>query len=360
MDFIFAKVTNSRLMGSMGLIIGWEDDKDILYQYFLIDAEGLGIADYVSLRNASYEELNREQERLMGGLGSDRIQLTEEEALSLINYYGQKTYYWEKELPGEIKEYIDFIDNYKAEIDIFDLYPKICKKIDTDIEFINYMTMRFIAWDKESLKYFSNNEEISNMHITNINGALLKNTVIKKEDGMYICDVLYEDNDGYYTCKLAFHITYENEEYRINSLMFTDKDRVYDFEVFDEISKPEYIAIYDLEHKDEFIDKFYKLNPFVLKSDLDLGTLFTRFNFDNNHVKKEVYVINNDLSALYYQMNDKFFVATYNEKDRLYINKLIQCNFKHYVSLKEELFFEQNVLYEFVESESEDFYDFLD
>ncbi|MDM8129193.1 hypothetical protein QUV80_11980, partial [Paraclostridium benzoelyticum] len=174
MDFIFAKVTNSRLMGSMGLIIGWEDNDDIVYQYFLIDAEGLGIADYVSLRNASYEELNREQERLMGGLGSDRIQLTEEEALSLVNYYGKKTYYWEKELPGNTEEYIDFIDKYESKINIFDLYPKICKKVDNDIEFINYMTMRFIAWDKDSLKYFSNNEKISEMHITNINGALLK------------------------------------------------------------------------------------------------------------------------------------------------------------------------------------------
>ena len=118
MDFIFAKVTNSRLMGSMGLIIGWEDNDDIVYQYFLIDAEGLGIADYVSLRNASYEELNREQERLMGGLGADRIQLTEEEALSLVNYYGKKTYYWEKELPGNIEEYIDFIDKYKSKVNI--------------------------------------------------------------------------------------------------------------------------------------------------------------------------------------------------------------------------------------------------
>ncbi|MEF9991895.1 MAG: hypothetical protein RR765_07355 [Peptostreptococcaceae bacterium] len=360
MKFIFAKVTNSRLMGSMGLIIGWEDDEDILYQYFLIDAEGLGIADYISLRNASYEDLNKEQERLMGGLGSDRIQITKEEALSLVNYYGQKSIYWNKELPGNVDEYIDIIKKYKAEIDIFDLYPKICKKIDTDIEFINYMTMRFIAWDKDSLKYFSNNEDIANMHITNINGALLKNKVIKKDDNTYVCDVLYEDNDGYYTCKLAFHISYENEQYKINSLMFADKEGIYDFEVFDEISKFEYIAIYDLKNKDEFVDKFYKLNPFVLKSDLDLGTLFTRFNFDNNHVKEETYVINNDLTALYYQMSDKFFVATYNEKDRLYINKLLQCNFADYIELEEEMFFEQNVLYEFVESESEDFYDFLD
>ncbi len=360
MNFIFAKITNSRLMGSMGLIIGWEDNNDILYQYYLIDAEGLGIADYISLRNASYEELNREQERLMGGLGADRIQLSKDEALSIVNYYGNKTRYWEKELPGEVSEYIEFIDDYKPSVNIFELYPKICKKIETDIEFINYMTMRFIAWDKDSLKYYSNNEEISNMHITNINGALLKNKVTKKDENMYICDVLYEDSDGYYTCKLAFHINQENDEYRINSLMFADKESIYDFEVFDEISKSEYIAIYDINDKDEFVDKFYKLNPFVLKSDLDLGTLFTRFNFDNNHVKEEVYVINNDLTALYYQMNDKLFVATYNEKDRLYINKLLQCNFNDYVKIDEEMFFEQNVLYEFVESESEDFYDFLD
>ena len=92
---------------------------DIVYQYYLLDAEGLGIADYVSLRNATYEELNREQERLMGGLGSDRIQLTKEEALSLVNYYGKKTYYWEKELPGNVDEYIHIINDYEAEIDMF-------------------------------------------------------------------------------------------------------------------------------------------------------------------------------------------------------------------------------------------------
>ncbi|MGL5507281.1 MAG: hypothetical protein ACRDB0_05185 [Paraclostridium sp.] len=360
MDFIFAKVTNSRLMGSMGLIIGWEDNKDIIYQYFLLDAEGLGISDYVSLRNATYEELNREQERLMGGLGSDRIQLTKEEALSLVNYYGNKTYHWEKELPGKIDEYIDIIENYKSEVDIFDLYHKICKKIDSDVEFINYMTMRFIAWDKDSLSYFSNNKDIANMHITNINGTLLKNTVIKRDKDKYISEALYEDNDGYYTCKIAFTIENNNGEYKINSLMFTDKESIFDFEVFDEISKSEYIAIYSLENKDEFVEEFYKLNPFVLRSNLEIGTLFTRFNFDNNHVKKDVYVINNDLSALYYQMNNQLFVATYNEKDRLYINKLLQCNFKKYIRLSDEMLFPQNVLYEFVECESEDFEDFLE
>ena len=198
------------------------------------------------------------------------------------------------------------------------------------------------------------------MHITNINGTLLKNTVMKKDDNKYVSEAIYEDNDGYYTCKIAFNISNDDGNYRINSLMFSDKEGIFDFEVFDEISKPEYIAIYDLKNKDEFVEKFHESNPFVLRSDLDLGTLFTRFNFDNNHVKEAVYVINNDLSSLYYQMNDKLFVGTYNEKERLYINKLLQCNFKDYIKLTDEMFFPQNVLYEIVECDSEDFNDCLD
>ena len=57
MEFSFAKVTNSRLMGTMGLIIGWEDKNERQVQYFLLDAEGLGLADYVSLKNPTKDEM---------------------------------------------------------------------------------------------------------------------------------------------------------------------------------------------------------------------------------------------------------------------------------------------------------------
>lgn len=51
MNFNFAKATNSRLMGSLGLMINWIDDENNHFcQYFLLDAEGLGLADYVSLK----------------------------------------------------------------------------------------------------------------------------------------------------------------------------------------------------------------------------------------------------------------------------------------------------------------------
>lgn len=360
MKFNFAKVTNSRLMGSMGLVISWIDNEEILYQYFLLDAEGLGIADYVSLKNPTKEESYREEERLMGGLGSDRIRISEEEALFLVNYFGNKNYYYEKPLPGDVEEYIEIIKNYKSDITIEEIFPKICKSVTEEIEFINYMTMRFIAWDRESLLYFSGSEEISNMHITNINGTLLKTKVDDKGNGKYVTEALYEDNDGYYMCKIAFNIERHKDRFKINSMLVSGKEPVYDFEVFDEISKGEFVSIYNIDKSDEFLDKFYMDNPFLLRSDMEDATFFTRFNFNNDHVKEKVYIINNDIKAIYYQIEDKLFVGTYSDKQRKYINKLLQCNYSEYINLDEEIYFEENVLYDFVESGSDDFYDFLD
>ena len=39
----------------------------------------------------------------MGGLGSDRIRISEEEALFLVKYFGNKNLYYEKQLPGECR-----------------------------------------------------------------------------------------------------------------------------------------------------------------------------------------------------------------------------------------------------------------
>lgn len=360
MKFNFAKVTNSRLMGSMGLLIHWIDKVDNFYQYFLLDAEGLGIADYVGLKNPTINEAYREEERLMGGLGADRIKLSEEQALFLVKFFGNKNYYYEKELPGEINEYIDIIKNYDSNLTIEELYPIICKNVDEEVEFINYMTMRFIAWDREALKYFSGSDEISNMHITNINGTLLKTKVTSKGKGKYISEALYEDNDGYYISKIAFNIERGEKSFKIKSMLVSAKDPIYDFEVFDEISKHEFVSIYELVNKDEFIENFHKENPFMLRSDMENATFFTRFNFNNNHVKKDIYLISNDIKAIYYQIRNEFFIGTYSEKDRNYINKLVQCNYKEYLKVKEEFYFEENVLYDFVESGSDDFDDFLD
>ena len=275
-----------------------------------MDGEGLGIADYVSLKNPTSKEACREEERLMGGLGESRVLVDEEIALFLINHFGNKNLEYGKDLPGDVDEYIKIITDYKSNLTLNQVYPIISKPIEDEIEFINYMTMRFIARDRESLKYFSGSDEISNNHITKINGALLKNKVTKRGEGVFISEALYEDEDGYYTCKIAFNILKENNGFKIKSLLVTDKEPMYDFEVFDEISKSEYIDVYKLKNKEQFLMEFYNDNPFMLKSEMEEGMFFTRFNFNNNHVKENIYVINNDIKSIYYRVADEFFVGT--------------------------------------------------
>ena len=172
MNFEYAKITRSRLMGSMGLVIKHSDNESEIFEYYLLDCEGLGFCDYVRLENPTKEEAYMEEERLMGGLGENRVFISEDRALFLVQY-GQEYY-------------MDTIKNHKTNLTMEDMFPIICRKITNDIEFINFMTMRFIAWDREALRHFCENKETAYMHITNINGTLLKNTVYEKGNGKAI------------------------------------------------------------------------------------------------------------------------------------------------------------------------------
>ena len=79
MNFEYAKITRSRLMGSMGLVIKHSDNESEIFEYYLLDCEGLGFCDYVRLENPTKEEAYMEEERLMGGLGENRVFISEEE-----------------------------------------------------------------------------------------------------------------------------------------------------------------------------------------------------------------------------------------------------------------------------------------
>ena len=76
--------------------------------------------------------------------------------------------------------------------------------------------------------------------------------------------------------------------------------------------------------------------------------------------KNKKYVINNDLKAIYYAMEDKFYVATYSKRDRDYINKLLLANYKEYIKFDDAMCFEQNVLFDFAESGCDDFNYFIE
>ena len=106
MNFEYAKITRSRLMGSMGLVIKHSDNESEIFEYYLLDCEGLGFCDYVRLENPTKEEAYMEEERLMGGLGENRVFISEDRALFLVQYFGQKNIEYDKPLPDGQEYYM--------------------------------------------------------------------------------------------------------------------------------------------------------------------------------------------------------------------------------------------------------------
>ncbi|MCT4583616.1 MAG: hypothetical protein N4A54_01715 [Peptostreptococcaceae bacterium] len=359
--FNYAKITKSRLMGSMGLIVVSslkENEEDKKYEYFLLDSEGLGLADYISLTNPDDFEVYEEEERLMGGLGSKRIDLSEEEAKFLIHKYANKNAYYQKPLPEGIEEYEHYM---QGDIDAFninsdELFKKLCAKYNSDIEFVNYIVMRFISMDREFLRIYSMTPNLKDMSVTNRNGTLLRNEVRKIKENHFMCETLFEDMDRYYKVNLAIKI---NTNYMIESIMIGNLREVDPEDVLDDISRNEYIGVYKIkEDIKEFKKKFVRDYPFCLKCQFEKGIMLTKFYEDNSHVNKKVYEISNDIEAIYYLVGDYLIVSNYHSDERIENDKEIFDSYSS-LELKDEFVFMGSVIYEFANSDYQDFYEFL-
>lgn len=385
MKFIRSFCTNTRLMGAMMLLIEWSKDDKIISHVFMLDAEGLGISDFYRLENESEHDRESFYRQKYGGLGGRNIDLNEDEAVFLVNQYMNKNKWYEKPIPENFdidkqNFYSDrlsyFEEKYPNENREKEVFEKICKKIESENEFVNYMVMRLVARDRESLMYFSGNENVADIHLTNINGALLYNEIEKKTDDRFVCNCVFEDNDGYYESKVVVIIDkMEDKEagsrlhegkrykYRLRGFMIISTNGIYDFEVFDIISKRETVDIYDIKDSQRLKEiefKIYNAYPSIQGIEFHGGNLYIQYFMDNTHVDNHTYIINNDIMFLIYVNGKNIFLATYNDQARIMIEESLSDQIDGMAEKKDTLFFEQNVLFDFIESGNEDFYDFLD
>lgn len=402
MNFRKSFCTNTRLMGTMMLMIEWSLEGEIVSHVFMLDAEGLGLSDFYVMVDESLHSRECFYRQKYGGLGGINVDLDEKEACFLVKTYMDKNIRYEKPMPDsfniDIQEFnngkyeeLNFIDNeefneknsvveFKEDVLNYEnfskrVFKKICKKIESENEFVNYMIMRLIARDRESLLYFSGNEDVANTHLTNINGALLYNEIEKKAEDRFICNCVYEDSDGYYEAKIIVTIDKKekkehktlnfegnNCDYYLRTFMIASVNAIYDFEVFDIISKQETVDIYNLSeegNRKSLENIVYNAYPAIQGIEFDNGILYIQYYPDNAHVDSDVYVINNDIMFIIYINNKQIFLATYNEESRELIEESLKNQMQDRIIKKDTLAFEQNVLFDFVESGNEDFYDFL-
>lgn len=357
MNGIKARITRSRLMGSMGLKLCWQNGDDRIEQFYILDAEGLGISDFQMVKNPSEKESKQKEDAIMSGLGSERMDIDFQHALYLVNRYGRKTLEYGKKLPDGYEHFQFILDMDFDDSKYSHLFESICKKFESEVEFVNYMVMRFVARDREGLKHFSRNAAISDMRITNRNGALLKNEAEKVRPGKYKCTTIFEDEDVYYKALLWLAVEKEEDAYVLNSLMIQDVRQISDEDALENISKEEYVGIYKILDSD-FEGKFHEENSNYIKIAFDNGNMYTLFNEDNAHVNRQTYLINEDIKDIFYFVDNQLIVSNYSPDDRIESDDRLH-RYKSHIDLKDEFIFNCSVIYDFANSKMNNFYEFL-
>ncbi|MDY5436590.1 hypothetical protein [Peptostreptococcus porci] len=389
MNFKRAFCTNTRLMGAMMMAVEWESDiSGIEAHVFLLDSEGLGIYDFFVKKDASDRELSDFYINKSSCFGGENIELEEVEALSLFAHFYDKNIRNEKEIPEDLTEemYDFYIEKLKKcsnsnnsddnndgsdsnDISCFDfakvkslsvMFNKLCKKIDSEYEFVNYMVMRFIARDREALLSFSGSDLLSNQHITEINGTFLYNHVNRKSDDRYICSTVYEDIDGYYETKLIIVIEKNTDMYNLLSIIITLNNPISEEDVFELISKREAISVFNILDENlsvDDLDIFYKIDNMITnlyksiqRLEYENGVLYTQYWSDNSHVDNEIYVINNDIQFLIYVDDERLYLATYDYETQIFVENLLKSILENIVEFDGVYEFDQNVLFDFIQS----------
>lgn len=390
-SFLSAYVTDTRLMGVLGLYMHW-DIKDPfgstdLHQFFYLDAEEFGFESYTSLIGNDSEALMFIEKSIIGGLGGSKSDLTEEEARYLLQEFadmnGQKGLPW-----PEDKSAYAFLLNPRVTLSPCEkqvLVSKICAPIVSDYQLIHYFLMRLFARDYEGASYLvdprllrneaSVADTLSRLSLLKHKqeATLCKNVIDPYEDesgSSFMCESLVETNYKYRVIVSEITTTEpfdqalsENRPVFIASVKERSSFKVTPAEAALMLNRPEFLTVYEITTgKDEFDEVFLPLMNGTMLTQHEDGRLFLEFNKDNTHVNRKTFRLNDDIHCLFYESDyGQLIISAYSMADISEIERRIRKTpLNELLILSERYEFKDPVLYEFIQSDFEDFADFLD
>ncbi len=380
--FISAYMTDTRLMGVVGIFVRWKltdnETNTEFFQCFYLDAEEFGFDSYehvIGPDSADTEERAMAMaDRLLGGLGGKRVKISEREARSLVQDYVYMNIKNNIPIPDEAE--IDFM--LKPEITLSlkerrELMEKQCEEITGDYQLLNYFIMRLVGHDFEAAKYLAgsginlkdfrkdepatllrNESELSG---SGYNSGSEKGSF--KTSWTYLCQSLVE-HKGYFEV-LTSKITVEGLKVRDFKLM--TRERISSKEADFLTRREEYIILNELEIESEDFNKETSLIIARSQEDsFETGRLFMIFNQDNSHVARRVFRLYDDVFASVYVTDfGQLIVASFDRENAETLEKdLLKTHTDEVVYPLVRYSFDMPVLYEFVRSGFTDFEEFID
>ena len=393
-EFAGAAVTDTRLMGVVSMTVHWRLPENSqttdLYQFFYFDAEEEGFESYSSiLGNDSpedYQKVIRAENELAGGLGGEQVSVTENEARYILQSYVDFNRRNEMSLPAPYDEY-SFMLSPAADLSDDEKYALMCKQcpvLDSPYQVITYFLMRCFAKDFEAAKFLTKGYVRTNLLLEHKPASLLKNVIEEYKDAVSGANTNYRqtDEDGSfgtfetvkaYMCESL--IEYDGNYFLIITQVSLEHLRVVKYEkvsVFKlspaEASmmtrRSEYITVTDIiPYSPEFTQDTTELAARAMVTDHERGRLFMIFSPHNDHVKKPVFMLNDDVLGIYYVTDDdsQLILAAYSLDGIQALEEDLQKSYMADCVVPVSKYeFKEPVLFDFINSGFDDFEDFVD
>lgn len=368
-EFDWAYVTDTRLMGVVGLCVAWKipGPSAEYYQLFYFDAEEFGLDTYkgisAGLNSDNMAKFYDEEAAMMGGLGGQKIQVSLSEVQTLVSEFVAYNKEHDIKLPGPVEDYLFLASDESAPVGEGDLVmSKICEPITSIFQLVNYFVMRVFGKDEKAANYLAKGFKVCDYYPDIQCATLCKNTIdpVPGQSNKYLCESVLDSDDG-------FH-------YIVTSQVEIDADKVIGFEPIDKfkispieaalkLSRPEYITV--LKYQGNFHDFDRHTTNLTLNSMITehkSGTVYMIFNPDNRHVNRKVFQLNGDVYGVYYvNTAGEILISSYSEENLSFIEKdLGRSRLPKQCIVHSRYSFNAPVFFKYIESEIPSFLDFLD
>lgn len=380
--FISAEITNTRLMGVVGIFVHWKlldnETNTEFFQCFYLDAEEYGFDSYEYVVGPDLPETREKAEkladRLLGGLGGTRVAISERETRSLVQDYVYMNHKNKIPIPDDAE--VDFIMRPEVTLDIQErreLMAKQCEEIKGDWQLVNYFIMRCVGHDFEAARYLTSGH-VNFLDFRNEAPAVLLRNESEvsgsefkggKDHASFSTSVTYR-------CQSLVEFTGRIEV--IISRVTVDGLKVTGFEILtrETISpmeadmltrRDEYIIICDLlTPPEDFTKESASCTAKAQETAYDKGRLFVLFKPDNDHVKERVFKLYDDVfGSIFITDFGQVIIESFDrEVTEVIARDLVKELEEGTIIPAVRYSFDYPVFYEFIKSEFEDFEDFVD
>jgi len=355
-DFVSAYVTNTRLMGVIGMHIHFKlPDNEIiddLHQFFYFDAEEYGFETYRSVLGSDADKIKEIEGSLIGGLGGEKVPLSFEEAKAILHEYVLMNVTRNLPLPEGIAEYRFLLekDAMLSEPERYILQGKQCVRLESEYELVNYFLMRCFGKDFTGASYLASSDVDFDLFPEFKAATFLKNKVKKDpSDQTLVSESLVEFEGRYYMAVTSIKV----DHMKVRSYEKISSFQISSTEAAMLLARPEYITVYDVtEDLSGFDRSATDLTANAMITRHDSGTLYMMFHPNNKHVNKKEYRLNEDVLGLYFLSDSgQLICAAYTIDDVLKLEwDLVRSPYRKRLAPVEKYQFQEAVLYEFIQS----------